>query len=205
MKNKKISLIILFITTMIWASQSFPLEKITHQAINKNIANRTINGFSLNNYLINDLGFKEGIKEKLRIGSEEKEIFRWIGDGGQKEDEPDGLIRTVLNRGRSNNHFHNPLETWDQAGLDAYIGPLHYSGQSSILWSQNSNQDPGGKWSWYDARDYFYKGLTLTSKLGRDSAMANTFRALGQLMHLIEDASVPAHVRNDINIEGLYV
>jgi hypothetical protein len=171
---------------------AYGLDKPTHYALNEDIAKRTINGFSLDDYIRNQLGFPNGINEEIH-GTK---ILKWLGDGGQKEDEPDGLIRTVLNRGRSNNHFHNPLLTWDSAGLSATV----YTGQSSILWSQNKNQDPGGKWSWYDARDYFYRGLTLTGKLERDRAMANTFRALGQLMHLVEDASVPLHVRNDIHI-----
>jgi hypothetical protein len=68
------------------------------------------------------------------------------------------------------------------------------------VWAQNPNQDPGGGWSWHDAREYFYQGLTATSKIERESQFANAFRALGQLSHLIQDASVPAHVRNDIHI-----
>jgi hypothetical protein len=175
---------------------AYGLDKPTHYALNEDIAKRTINGFSLDDYIRNQLGFPNGINEEIRG----KKIYKWLGDGGQKEDEPDGLIQTVLNRGRSNNHFHNPLLTWNTAGLSDTVLKINYTGQASILWSQNKNQDPGGRWSWYDARDYFYKGLTLTGKLERDSAMANTFRALGQLMHLIEDASVPAHVRNDIHI-----
>jgi hypothetical protein len=67
------------------------------------------------------------------------------------------------------------------------------------MWAQNQNQDVGGKWSWHDARDYFYKGLTATGKAARDSFFAKTFRALGQLMHLVQDASVPSHTRNDIH------
>jgi hypothetical protein len=175
---------------------AYGLDKPTHYALNEDIAKRTIKGFSLDDYIRNQLGFPNGINEEIHGNR----IFKWLGDGGQKEDEPDGLIRTVLNRGRSNNHFHNPLLTWDTAGLSDTILGINYTGQSSILWSQNNNQDSGGKWSWYDARDYFYKGLTLTSKSERDSAMANTFRGLGQLMHLIEDASVPLHVRNNIHI-----
>ena len=115
----------------------------------------------------------------------------------QAEDEPEDISRQITGRARNKNHFHNPLaQTWETAGLQSGL----YTGESSVRWAQNKNQSPGGKWSWYDAREYFYKGLTLTDKKQRDSAMANCFRALGQLMHLIQDASVPAHVRNDIHI-----
>jgi hypothetical protein len=68
------------------------------------------------------------------------------------------------------------------------------------MWAQNQNQDVGGKWSWQDARDYFYRGLGFNVKTGRDLYFARTFRALGQLMHLIQDASVPSHARNDIHV-----
>jgi hypothetical protein len=36
--------------------------------------------------------------------------------------------------------------------------------------------------------------------MNRDAAFADTFRAVGQVMHLIADSGVPAHVRNDIHI-----
>jgi len=68
------------------------------------------------------------------------------------------------------------------------------------VWAQNQNQDAGGKWSWHDARKYFYEGLTSVNKAARDASFAKTFRALGQLMHLIQDASVPSHTRNDIHV-----
>jgi hypothetical protein len=48
----------------------------------------------------------------------------------------------------------------------------------------------------HDGRAYFYQALTATTKTSA-TALASTFRAVGQVMHLVEDASVPAHVRND--------
>ena len=98
---------------------------------------------------------------------------------------------------------------WKHSGLDSWAGPSHYTGQSSIVWAQNPNQDPGGKWSWQDARRYYYIALTgrdsdgnviAPKKEGRDLHFAKTFRAIGQLMHLVQDASVPAHVRNQIHV-----
>jgi len=191
---------------------AYGFEKPTHMAVNINIATKSINGFSLDSYLTNQLGLSKGVKEEFNG----KQIMNWIGEGGKAEDEPEGLFKYLSNNARNNNHFHNPLaDTWDKAGLDIdvsvlkslfpllfrlpYPFPDHIKGQSSILWAHNKNQDPGGKWSWYDARDYFYKGLTLTDKTQRDSTMANCFRALGQLMHLIQDASVPAHVRGEFH------
>jgi hypothetical protein len=50
---------------------------------------------------------------------------------------------------------------------------------------------------WSDARDYYYWALTSTSNKERESYFAKTFQALGQVLHLNQDVSVPAHVRND--------
>jgi hypothetical protein len=168
--------------------------------------------------LINSLGLERGVQEII-IGieangvSSKKEVFKWLGYGGFQEDRPGSIIDYLPLVGqptRSVNHFHNPLGgLWRYSGLDASAGPLHYTGQSSILWAQNIDQDPGGKWSWYDARKYFYTALTgrdidgnvvAPTKEDKDPYFAKTFRAIGQLMHLVHDASVPAHVRNQVHI-----
>jgi hypothetical protein len=78
------------------------------------------------------LGFTGGIEEELRIGDEKKKVFEWLGYGGIQEDIPpedwkniDGLITLLFNKGRANNHFHNPLITdWDSAGLNSTIDLL---------------------------------------------------------------------------------
>jgi hypothetical protein len=190
-----------------WVSQSIALEKISHEVINQNIARRTINEFSLDFFLKNSRKFKAGVGEPLSgySGKARKqirqEIWQWLGEGGWDEDEPDGLAVTIGGSGRSNNHFHNPLQAdWEEAGLNDYVGPFRYYGQSSAIWAQNSEQDVGGQWSWEDARGYYYKALTAGSRQEREAAFADTFRGLGQICHLIQDASIPAHVRNSIHI-----
>jgi len=208
MKSKNIFAILLILISVAWISQALPFEKPTHGAINANIAQRTINQFSLNDYLIKQLGFKEGTQQVLSIGSNKKTVFQWIAEGGIKEDEPEQNWRLVAGKARNNNHYHNPLGgLWEYSGLDANL-VFHYTGRSSILWAQNSNQDPGGKWSWHDARMYFYTALTGRDFYGnviaptqkdRERYFADTFRAVGQVMHLIQDASVPAHGRNEIH------
>src|SRR5262249_50620705 len=54
-----------------------------------------------------------------------------------------------------------------------------------------------GSWSWPNARDRYYQALTLPSKSEREARFADLLRTLGQTMHLVQDASVPAHTRND--------
>ncbi len=233
--------------------------KETHKEFNEKAAKMTINGFSLNDYLLNQLGFASGFNEPIYGYSEmenkdiEQRVFQWIGEGGQTEDMPprDGgsardyrnvLLTYLRNNGRAQNHFHNPLLNWDNAGLNStmkakwfpfifdpflllgscnfasyfpsVIVECGFTGESSVIWSQNEDQHVGGEWSWQDAREYFHIALTGMDFAGnvvapepgdtedetRDKYFAKTFRAVGQLMHLVEDASVPMHARNDVHI-----
>jgi hypothetical protein len=50
---------------------------------------------------------------------------------------------------------------------------------------------------WDNARAYFYQALTATGAVDRESNFVKTFRSVGQVLHLLEDMAVPAHVRND--------
>ncbi len=169
----------------------YALEKATHFEINEYIAKHKIGEFSLDQYLKEQLGFQEGVHkiieqfEGQKIDDNPPKIFRWLGYGGKKEDEP-FLLRSVR-------HFHNPLNTWDKAGLKGIW-------DSSIIWGQRTDQWPGGHYSWQDVRGYFLLALTSEDQTTRDYYFAETFRGLGQQMHLIEDASVPLHTRDDIHI-----
>ncbi|MBI4686585.1 MAG: hypothetical protein HY756_02225 [Nitrospirae bacterium] len=190
-KLKNILLVFLFLlfatvysTHILWA-----LEKDTHEFLNKKLAR---NYSILNNYLKDQLGFSKGIEETFVSGNQGKTVEEWIGIGGKKEDEPA--------YSRSLNHFHIPLVPWDSSGFKG-------TSKSSVIWSQEQGSFGsafGGDWSWKKARDSFYKGLTSLTKTDREKNLADTFRALGQVMHLVEDASVPAHVRNDAHIFGYH-
>lgn len=222
MKNKGIVLIILLLTILAWPSKGFSLQEETHQAINKNISKKTINSFSLNEYLRNNLNFNAGSDEFLKgVDADGKtvnnQVFWWLGYGGVQEDRPGDwydYLPIIGKPTRSVNHFHNPLKHWSEAGLnDKILGILSYTGQSQVLWAQNSNQNVGGRWSWLDARRYFYIALTgrnfdgseaAKTKADRDAYYAYTFRAIGQLMHLVQDTSVPEHTRNDAHVLPAY-
>jgi hypothetical protein len=124
--------------------------------------------------------FPNGINQTVN----NKRVREWIEDGSEFEDEP--FVRVQ-------NHFHNPLRPWSQAGLST-------GGMSSVLWAQAPDQNEGvggGKHSWKDARDSYYRALTGRTRTEREEAWAETFQTLGHLMHLLQDATVPAHVRDD--------
>lgn len=186
----KSTIAFLWIGLLLNASLSYSLEVPTHEAINEKIASGSFNGFSLDLYLKNNLGFSKGKDEPLNG----EKVWMWIKDGGRYEDKPPWTIPYT----RSMNHFHNPLKAWAIAGFKGTF-------QSSVIWAQDQGwigSRFGGDWSWKKGRDSFYKGLTAITKTDREKSLADTFRAVGQVMHLVEDVSVPAHMRDDANKGG---
>lgn len=150
---------------------------------------------TLNSFLTTNLGFEfpNGRNETIVNG---KSVTNLVEDGAFDEDRP------ILWRPR--HHFHNPRLAWDQAGWR----PPPFSiqlGESSVIWSQDSNQSVGGKHSWKDARDSYFQALTATSDSERKRLYGETFKSLGHLIHLVQDAAVPSHARNDthINYSGI--
>jgi hypothetical protein len=162
------------------ASQAHALNQATHKIINEEAAVRS----TLNSILKSQLGIPQGVLERFN----ERSVTAWIGEGGIRED--DGI--------RFSRHFHDPLEPWATAGLK-FFGQF----QSSIRWMQRPADCPdstwrdGKDWTWSSGRCYFRRALTEANRNDRDLAWAYTFRAVGQLMHLVVDASVPEHTRND--------
>ena len=128
-----------------------------------------------------------------------KPISSWILDGANFEDA--GNIFT----GRFYNHFHNPLKSSLEAGLDDFFFFVPVTGESALLWAQDAHPAGGNsEWSWQTVRDYFYYGLTALNLSDREIYLAKTFEGLGHQIHLIQDMSQPAHVRNDAHpIDGL--
>lgn len=183
--------VILMLNVILTANEVIALEQITHSYLNEIIVSQ--NKEILNTYLNFNLGFSKGVDEIING----KRVITWLKEGGIKEDEP---FYT-----RSFAHFHDPLKPWEIAGYKGIF-------KSSIVWAQDqAGMSPivGGDQSWKKARDSFYKGLTGITKTDREKNLADTFRALGQVMHLVQDTSVPAHVRNDghvyINLAGIKI
>src|SRR3989304_9090372 len=169
------------------------LETDTHKAINKYIARNTLNGFSLDSYLKNQLGFANGIEEEFK-STETKKAWDWVQFGGEFEDIPAWYLQYI----RSLNHFHNPITEEGFKG-NCLQSSLCVSSTVWALMPLGTQSYLTGNYSWYDVRDYYFNALTSTSKTTRDTNFAQTFRGLGQLMHLVQDASVPAHARNDFH------
>lgn len=143
---------------------------------------------TLDNFLRTNLGFDfpSGRNETVANG---KTVTELVGDGAVNEDKP------IFWRPR--HHFHNPRLPWEHAGWRLFFIQL---GESLILWSQETGQVVGGKHSWHDARDTYFQALTAPSDSERKSLYAETFKSLGHLIHLVQDAAVPSHTRNDTHL-----
>jgi hypothetical protein len=165
------------------------LNTPTHRVINQQAAIASVH---FDRYLRNKLGFRSGLPTVLRgSNGESLSVEGWIAEGGVREDDRLRFLR----------HFHDPLKPWDAAGLD-FVVDRH---ESSVRWMQEPNQgdlDTGGFWSWRDARRLYYQALVEPNANYREALWANLFRALGQIMHLVVDASVPEHTRNDMHPLG---
>jgi hypothetical protein len=114
---------------------------------------------------------------------------------------------------RSYNHFYDPLDNLYGKGLSDYPPDIRLLyGRNSFDWAStfdclginfsgkvwlDQNQNTTNLWSWQNARGYEIAGLTEHYQVDRQSDMASMFRAVGQVMHLLEDASQPQHVRNE--------
>jgi len=143
---------------------------------------------------LENIGFESGLKERFTVNEKIRTAKEWIAEGAKYEDKP-----TL----RSFNHFHNPLKQWNQAGLDEKL-VVSLKGKSSLLWSQDGfyqQSSAGEDWSWQKTRDYYYRALTARSASERQANFAKTFRGLGHQMHLLQDTTVPDHVRNDAHPE----
>ncbi|MBF0537938.1 MAG: hypothetical protein HQL03_06760 [Nitrospirae bacterium] len=110
---------------------------------------------------------------------------KWIQQGCEKEDTEPTYVFDLLC-----SHFYNPLTN------EAFTSGICSSTDSAYRWANNYQEN---KWSWANARKYFYNGLTLSTKTDRDNALADAFRALGQVVHLVQDMAVPAHTRLDLH------
>lgn len=191
MKKDRLFFLVLFInifTLPLAARLGDAFDNRAHEALSQ----RATTISSLDNFLKTALGFEfpSGISQPLEGP---KIVTRLIQDGA--------LLEDSLALRRVRHHFHNPKLSWDQAGLRP-PGSSIPIGQSSVVWSQNTNQNlvDGGKRSWHQAREAYFIALTSTSHSERNKWFATTFRLLGHAIHHVQDAAVPSHTRNDSHL-----
>jgi len=184
MRRQTLVSVLLVLAAVIWLRPASAYDIGTHRRLGQQAGESSL----LLDAALRNQGFQNGVATRF-LG---QTPIDWIQDGAGFEDVP--FLRVV-------HHFHNPLRPWANAGLNV----LGIQFQSSVLWGQSAEQDSppsdltsgGGTWSWPFARQQYLQALTEKEPLTREEAFAKTFRALGQLTHLVQDATVPAHVRND--------
>lgn len=101
-------------------------------------------------------------------------VEEWIRYGSRAEDAG----------ARPLNHFYNPF-----TGVSL--------GSSSPDWAIDGFGDFGTKYSFRAGREYQYLALTSPSELLRARNFGQMFRAVGQVVHHIQDMAQPQHVRSD--------
>lgn len=187
----------------------------THQSISDRAAHVAV----LNTGLLPQLGFTNPSTTDPDVEGiflNKKSVSQWIQVGAKFEDQS-----FLIAFGRFYNHFHNPLcqapwtgcqAPWPNAGLHDSLLGIPVNGESALLWAQNSglSDQSNTDWSWQAVRQYYYNALTATTVTDRDGFFAKTFEGIGHVIHLVQDMSQPAHVRNDAHpidgtgqIEGL--
>lgn len=127
-------------------------DQETHPKITKKASENP----NLNNYLINNLGFKKGLDEFLNYGNKSKTILKWLEKGSTDEDSPNC---------RASNHFHDPLKSWNQSYMTDQPLWLDYECSawkpwySNVTWATNylSPSANGSKVSFsYSSSDLLY-------------------------------------------------
>jgi hypothetical protein len=175
---------------------------------------------NLDNYIITNLGFSEGIGKiynglDRRDNQQSYSIAIWLVEGVKDEDD--------LNFCRASNHFHDPTHSdWSQSQMSdsGWVDLFCGTGKrySNVTWATGFTA-PGGTYTadrigqylgmtglydvhqdmgWDSARGYYYDALVATDPVIREAKFINTFRAMGQTLHLLQDMAVPAHTRNDM-------
>ncbi len=194
MKKILFTLLMILLTLVSWREIGWGYGE-THTLINSVVYDNS----RLDEYLTSQLKFTlngEGrIAEKF-LGKRPSVLFEKAGI-----DEDGSLLQF-----RTCNHFHDPIKDWEHAGFKKLLLP---DGISSLLWAQypllqtppdSLFWEPNTKWNWQRAYDYFHDGLTAASPADRERNLADLFSDLGHLTHLVSDASIPEHTRNDFHL-----
>jgi hypothetical protein len=193
-KNRVIIAIVfsVFITNVAFAWN----DKVTHPDLTE-AAVMLIRDNWFDPYLQNNFGFKKNVQELLPYKNEQMTILDILKEGSKEEDRP---------LSRSFNHFHEPISN---LGLNQFCWPFDpekcvWKGESALGWAKGTGEGcreagtcAGNEYSWSAARTYYRMALNSQTAIARDIWLANTFRSLGQVMHLVQDMAVPAHTRND--------
>jgi hypothetical protein len=120
----------------------------------------------------------------------EKTPRQWMIEGAKSEDD---LLPPPP---RPPYHFFDPISG---KGLNGTLLGIPYDFTAAPDWAFNSNGS-NATYSIPGARESFYRALTNPDSIVRKKQWVDTFRAIGQIGHLIQDMAQPQHVRNDAHL-----
>lgn len=154
-------------------------------------------------------------------------LSAWLMRGAIREDDVLALDDPV-NAIRVLNHFYDPVNKrpLTKLGISAGAKAPDWARGSTDAFAQPDTPDPNrnNHYAWFDAREAFYRALSGRSGANstaiypdgtggaRDPAnaaeaeqmlnayWATAFRALGDVLHLVEDMAQPQHTRNDAHV-----
>jgi hypothetical protein len=168
------------------------------------LADRGIQGTQNMGRTLQDLGLNS-VDTILTDRAVAQSIRNWLRQGAYDEDDTYSFPLTF---GRYRNHFYDPTpgapNNGGFTGIFPRLGLISLSGLPAPDWALEPTQISGQKFSYLDARDYFLKGLTESSRVDRERNLAQTFYALGHVVHTIQDLAQPQHTRNDSHAEGSF-
>jgi hypothetical protein len=198
--KRSLLLAFLFGSALCGLDRAFAYETPTHAVISqKAIGASTLDGqlsniapnaklFSTDS-LLSDGGFYFFGLTVFEIASS---VTDWVAYGAISED---NFCCPPL---RFLNHFYNPLAPAGQEGYANY----GLTGLPSLQWGLEPTDISGQDYSFRDARNYYYQGLTASTERDRKRNLSSMFRAIGQDIHLVQDLAQPQHTRNDSHGSG---
>jgi len=131
-----------------------------------------------------------------------KALKDWIIDGGWSADEPEWPMALV--------HFYDPInkaKPWltDQQFVTIHLGKydstISNPETDAVRWTfdelnlEHFLDKFEQEFEWPQAKRYFQQALASKDPLNENYGKA--WRAVGDIMHMVADMTVPAHVRND--------
>jgi hypothetical protein len=188
--NKK-SIFIFYFCILFW-HQLLPWGAATHQTLVDQSVFKSIPLGSASEDWLKKFNLDRGFFYKyFNFNNEPYDLIQMITKGAVLED---NKVNNLSWR-RSDNHFHNPLLAFASAGLNDVV-----SGLSLTLWAQDGpSQEPYPEkdQSWKKTREFYYNALVAGNENDKTTNLGNMFKGIGHQIHLVQDASVPDHVRND--------
>jgi hypothetical protein len=194
---------ILVLCFSFFEANSFGHEQIVHQAITFNAAESALADSSAYADFLNTISSDLALKDATNA----------MVEGSLDEDFT--LAKDPIGGNRSLNHFYDPIHKVGGEAIGLTVVGIAL-GRNSFDWGSISNETsvnvgwPINKygtyniWSWQNARYYEWLGLTATNQSCRLTNLENMFRAVGQVMHLLEDTSQPQHVRNEQHLDQFW-